>query len=264
MPRRSDFTYTSCYCEENVYLLCRSLVSRGVAHVDDLAVVFISNPDRKVPMWCQKAGMCRADDNSGSEGGGGGEEQGLVVWDYHVIAIHVKHINGARGGDRGGSEGSRCRKWYVWDLDTVLAFPSLATEYVRRALWAGRSSLLPLQDTYQRFYRVVSASNYFSFFASDRSHMRDTITNMWLASPPKYPCIHSQDGESNRLESYIRMSPADTVDIQVVCKDYSECKGISSSDRVNWVAWKLLLCAHNFGVVLDELSLCLLLGASAC
>ncbi|XP_057834607.1 protein N-terminal glutamine amidohydrolase isoform X3 [Cryptomeria japonica] len=47
--QRSQFKYTSCYCEENVYMLCKSLCSAGVAtsHGSDLFVVFISNENRQ-------------------------------------------------------------------------------------------------------------------------------------------------------------------------------------------------------------------------
>ncbi|GJP47672.1 hypothetical protein CLOM_g6848 [Closterium sp. NIES-68] len=184
-----------------------------------------------------------------------GEEQGLVVWDYHVVCVHVKH--GSPCSARAGSDGSGCSEWFVWDLDTTLAFPTPASEYVQRALWAGRSFFLPLQDTYQRLYRVVSASNFFKLFASDRSHMRDTVTRNWIASPPSYPCITAEDGETNRLESYIQMSPVDTVDIGVICKDYTSRGSLSS---LNLLSWKTLLSAHNFGVLLDEVGFCLLLG----
>ncbi|XP_020688469.1 protein N-terminal glutamine amidohydrolase isoform X2 [Dendrobium catenatum] len=49
-PKFSSFTHTPCYCEENVYLLCKKLVMLGVAAptVRDLFVVFISNDDKKI------------------------------------------------------------------------------------------------------------------------------------------------------------------------------------------------------------------------
>lgn len=45
------FTYTACYCEENVYLLCKSLLeAQNGRHLQPaaLCVVFISNDARKV------------------------------------------------------------------------------------------------------------------------------------------------------------------------------------------------------------------------
>lgn len=38
--------HTPCYCEENVYLLCQSLIKQGA--VEELYVVFISNFEKKV------------------------------------------------------------------------------------------------------------------------------------------------------------------------------------------------------------------------
>ncbi|OAE30394.1 hypothetical protein AXG93_3612s1170 [Marchantia polymorpha subsp. ruderalis] len=40
-----EFLYTACYCEENIYMLCKALGEQGVAAADlsDLFVVFISN-----------------------------------------------------------------------------------------------------------------------------------------------------------------------------------------------------------------------------
>jgi N-terminal glutamine amidase len=44
-----DASYTSCYCEENVYLLARSFLARPhVTENWDINVVFISNPARSV------------------------------------------------------------------------------------------------------------------------------------------------------------------------------------------------------------------------
>lgn len=45
---REACQYTSCYCEENVFLLLRQLhQSRGVG-LEDLFVAFISNPHKHV------------------------------------------------------------------------------------------------------------------------------------------------------------------------------------------------------------------------
>jgi N-terminal glutamine amidase len=45
---RCNFKYTSCYCEENVWLLCRQLCESGRASEHDLQVVFVSNPEQQV------------------------------------------------------------------------------------------------------------------------------------------------------------------------------------------------------------------------
>uniref|UniRef100_A0A804PZQ0 Protein N-terminal glutamine amidohydrolase n=1 Tax=Zea mays TaxID=4577 RepID=A0A804PZQ0_MAIZE len=73
----SSFTHTPCYCEENVYMLCNELIRTGVADPagTDLYVVFISNEEKKVPLWHQKAGH---------------SDDGFICWDYHVICIQAK------------------------------------------------------------------------------------------------------------------------------------------------------------------------------
>ncbi|XP_019100724.1 PREDICTED: protein N-terminal glutamine amidohydrolase-like [Camelina sativa] len=84
------FQHTPYYCEENVYLLCKTLCENGVADAtgSDLFVVFISNEKKQVPLWHQKASR-RAD--------------GIVLWDYHVICVqhfasdrrHMKEPDGS-------------------------------------------------------------------------------------------------------------------------------------------------------------------------
>lgn len=47
----SSYTYTSCYCEENIYLLCQTfLANELVASVWDPYVIFISNESRTVSL----------------------------------------------------------------------------------------------------------------------------------------------------------------------------------------------------------------------
>ncbi|VAH06966.1 unnamed protein product [Triticum turgidum subsp. durum] len=73
----ASFTHTPYYCEENVYLLCKELIRAGLADPagNDLYAVFISNEEKKIPLWYQKAS--RTND-------------GFVLWDYHVICIQAK------------------------------------------------------------------------------------------------------------------------------------------------------------------------------
>ncbi|WRX22934.1 Protein N-terminal glutamine amidohydrolase [Theobroma cacao] len=89
----SDFNHTPCYCEENVYFVCKKLCSNGIADAQgsDLFVI---------PLWHQKASN-RAD--------------GVILWDYHAICIQRK-----RDGDT----------HLVWDLDSSLPFPCPLATYV--------------------------------------------------------------------------------------------------------------------------------------
>jgi hypothetical protein len=87
---RSEFSYTSFYCEENVWHLAGDPRIGG----DSRRVVFISNRDRACALWCQRAGS-------------------PVLWDYHVILA-------SKVGGRA----------LIWDLDTTLDFPAPAELYL--------------------------------------------------------------------------------------------------------------------------------------
>ncbi|KAH8937608.1 hypothetical protein BDL97_16G036700 [Sphagnum fallax] len=144
-PKESaiDYLYTACYCEENVYMLCKRLCQLGLAMPDasDLFVVFISNSNCKVPLWRQKSKSSL--------------EEGFCIWDYHVICIQ-KNLKG-----KGSAQ--------VWDLDSTLPFPTSLDQYVSEALrpWA-------IWDAkFFRLYRVVAVPMYLQYFASDRRHMKD-------------------------------------------------------------------------------------------
>ncbi|PAN19770.1 hypothetical protein PAHAL_3G298400 [Panicum hallii] len=144
----SSFTHTPCYCEENIYMLCKELMRIGVADLmgTDLYVVFISNEEKKVPLWHQKAS------NS---------DDGFICWDYHVICIQVKlnligvvfcfslvctaNIKAAHCVSCSIScyflmciWKSRRNKGevldLVWDLDSDLPFPSPFSQYVSDAI----------------------------------------------------------------------------------------------------------------------------------
>ena len=66
--------YTAWYCEENIYqLLSKLSVDQHLPH--RLYAVFVSNPNRQIPLWCQKSGD--------------GSHNGFVCYDYHVIALEL-------------------------------------------------------------------------------------------------------------------------------------------------------------------------------
>ncbi|GLJ16219.1 hypothetical protein SUGI_0271830 [Cryptomeria japonica] len=171
--QRSQFKYTSCYCEENVYMLCKSLCSAGVAtsHGSDLFVVFISNENRQIPLWHQKPS----------------EIEGLVIWDYHVICVQKSREKDAQV--------------LVWDLDTMLPFPVPLHQYITDAI---RPSL-PLYPNFRRLFRVIHGPIFLCSFASDRRHMKSSEGN-WIAPPPPYNCITAEDGTVHNLESFVSMS----------------------------------------------------------
>ncbi len=141
-----SFRYQARYCEENVWHLCQEPM---FANRDPHAVI-VSNAQRGVPVWHQRAGV----------------EGEPVVWDYHVVLL-------ARA----------LAAWEVWDLDTTLGLPVAAAEYADRALAAGK-----LAQPWVQWCRVVAAERFVATFTSDRSHMR-TPEGEWLAPPPPWDPI---------------------------------------------------------------------------
>lgn len=136
------------YCEENIWHRCGgSLGDLAGAHV-----VFISNPQRTVAIWRQKAAASITEP---------------VVWDYHVIAL-------AQAGGR----------WWVHDPDSTLGVPVAASTYLDAAFLP----LAPAQSVYTPHFRWLPADLYRREFCSDRQHMRGS-GGEWLAPPPPGPCI---------------------------------------------------------------------------
>jgi hypothetical protein len=123
--------YTKCFCEENVYHLIKFL--SDVPTIENTFAVFISNPTRTIPIWCQKSSL---------------DEQ-PVIWDYHVVCL-------AKSSD-----------WLIFDFDTTLSNPISFKEYINQAIRPHVS--LPSQLS--RSYRIVAGADYIKHFASDRSHM---------------------------------------------------------------------------------------------
>ncbi|KAL4425725.1 hypothetical protein ABPG75_009741 [Micractinium tetrahymenae] len=154
-PLRSTCAYQACYCEENVWLLARSLQASHAGSSLQLFAVFVSNHSKTVPLWRQRAAA---------------HPDSPVVWDYHVFLL----ARPAQGPA------------LVLDLDSTLEpFPCTLGQYRRGAL-LGSAGGLPAQ--YQRCYRVVPAQLFLAHFASDRSHMREAGGG-WLQPPPPWPPI---------------------------------------------------------------------------
>ncbi|KAK4404863.1 protein N-terminal glutamine amidohydrolase [Sesamum angolense] len=178
-PGVSRFHHTPCYCEENVYLLCKKLSEDGIAKSDgsDLYVVFVSNEKKQIPLWHQKASP-RAD--------------GVILWDYHVICVQKRKDSNL--------------PHLVWDLDSSLPFPSPLATYVAETI---RPSFQVFSE-FQRFFRIIHAPIFLRSFASDRRHMKDSAGN-WISPPPSYEVIVAEDGTAHNLNEYMEMSSADVV-----------------------------------------------------
>ncbi|KAI9489482.1 protein N-terminal glutamine amidohydrolase [Zychaea mexicana] len=169
--KKDELLYTSCYCEENVYMMCKTMSElnrkeEDHSMLDHCTVVFISNPSKSIPIWKQK--------NS---------PDGPV--DYHVILYYHNYDT---------------KEFYVYDMDTVLPFPCDATEYVMLAFHPE----LQLQERFKRCFRLVPGSVFLREFASDRSHMLEE-NGEYMKPPPEYPAIASTDDVMN-LPRYIDMT----------------------------------------------------------
>eukprot|EP00899_Mesostigma_viride_P003513 jgi/Mesvir1/13162/Mv06127-RA.1 len=180
------FTYTKCYCEENVYLLCQSLAQRGLADaaMRDLYVVFISNLNRTVAVHRQRSGH---------------GDHGRVIWDYHVICLRIPLEHAPQNMaslDRPGCAA------LVWDLDTTLPLPVDALEYL------GKCFLAPAfeRPAYRPLFRIVPAPLFRKVFSSDRSHMI-RADGSWSSPPPSYPCIQAPGSTfpAHNLDGFIDM-----------------------------------------------------------
>ncbi|KAK9842162.1 hypothetical protein WJX84_010658 [Apatococcus fuscideae] len=170
--RQSHFQYTAWYCEENIYQLLAKLTKDHARAASQLFAVFVSNPQRQLPLWSQKAGNI--------------DNMGFICYDYHVIAIELFPD----------------QETLVYDFDSILPFPSKWRSYVH-------ATLLPLPQTsagqYSRWFRKINAATFLSSFASDRSHMRES-DGSWKAPPPVHPCIVAEDGTTMNLEGLINMT----------------------------------------------------------
>ncbi|XP_021090132.1 protein N-terminal glutamine amidohydrolase isoform X2 [Mesocricetus auratus] len=153
-PTRDACVYSSCYCEENIWKLCEYIKTHDQYPLEECSAVFISNEKKMVPIWKQQA-------RPGN---------GPVIWDYHVVLLHVP------------SEGQS----FIYDLDSILPFPCPFDIYVEDALKSDDD----IHPQFRRKFRVVRADSYLKNFASDRSHMKDSSGN-WREPPPAYPCIET-------------------------------------------------------------------------
>jgi protein N-terminal glutamine amidohydrolase len=120
---------------------------------------------------------------------------GFACWDYHVFAV---------------AESTDGKRW-VLDLDSQLPFPCLFTEYLAE-------TFVPLRHQPSApMFRLISAGEYVTGLASDRSHMR-TPGGTYLAPPPPWPAPGL--GRENTLSSWIDVAaggPGMVLDLESLC-----------------------------------------------
>ncbi|KAI9486707.1 MAG: N-terminal glutamine amidase-domain-containing protein [Benjaminiella poitrasii] len=181
---KEELTYTSNYCEENIYKLCAKIKQKRPELLDYFSAIFISNNDRSVPLWNQLVAMR--------------DNRPYVIWDYHVILYYKPE---------------KKEDSLIYDFDSTLSFPYQATKYVMETF----KPKAFLRKEYEHCFRLIPAKLYLEYFQSNRSHMLKE-DGTYIATPPSYPAI-TIDGESN-LNNYISMKSQPDEKYGVVYSSY--------------------------------------------
>lgn len=237
--------YTKCYCEENAYLLAAYL-SRICRYRNELKstrlrwdvdVVFVSNKDRMVALWQQKAGASAESDYQ-------------VVWDYHVFVIlscqrestskegkertkslPARHASIPRRRsamsrieeEEGGSasiivssttttDKKPLQSW-VYDLDSRITSPAPLAEYISSTFGLDNGLGANVNKRFRPLFRVIPGNTYFTRFGSDRSHMKkrksstDPSSFDWTSPRPSWDLLMGKKASS--LSSYFMDSFVD-------------------------------------------------------
>ncbi|GBE82628.1 hypothetical protein SCP_0410130 [Sparassis crispa] len=248
----ADSVYTSCYCEENVYLLAQAFTARKETERDwrwDVYAVFVSNPGKTVALWKQKA----RDD--------------IVVWDYHVVLVLRPTPPLARGRAVDELKFSNPEVHgpgaWVYDFDTLLPVPCSWPEYVSGTFPYTHDRALAnlFGETYQSLFRVVPADVFLAWFVSDRSHMLAPAIDSsfsgasprsvmglvpgavppvrYTAPPPPYPPLCGrrarEAGVVHNLMEFVSMSP-DAEDLESSVARREGCYG-KVMDMEGFVLW---------------------------
>lgn len=153
---KSQYYYTACFCEENIWLLGQAFKADGLA-IDQSSVLFITNANQQVPLFCQQSAI----------------QPGYpVIWDYHVVLLHQAQLEQA----------------LIFDFDSELEFPVLFSSYVAQTFLTAFQYFPEIEFA----IRSVPLPDYIQQFSSDRSHMLDD--DQQPISPfPDYPAIQPKN-----------------------------------------------------------------------
>jgi len=131
---KQGYPYTRLFCEENIWQLCKSLISQGIP-AEQLNVLLLSNTRKQIILFNQKS-----------------VDPGLsLTYDYHVILKYCPdnhHIQ-------------------VFDFDSHLPFP-IDWKIYQHASFPDPASLQP---GHNMTIREIPASEYLECFSSNRLHM---------------------------------------------------------------------------------------------
>lgn len=216
---RSDFNYTYCYCEENVYKLLERLTvmqqvekakgEKGLgSEFDKMYAMFLTSftlSDRKNEKMNEWASVVPLRVSSGDISDVMCHIAGkdcFVTWDYHVVALLRSSKNK--------------NVWFVADFDTrhacmpdkdCILMP--ADQYFGRTFSfldvlkfrpiPTRMNPKKLASTFESVKaRIVPSETYLTHFRSDRSHMKDKKGN-YESPPPPYAAITGPSPITARL-----------------------------------------------------------------
>lgn len=185
----STAVYTSCWCEENIYLLAKHFVEAEADFADnwDAYVLFISNQNKTIAV-CQAKGCQNPDLVPGHF---------AVIWDYHVVLVLASK--------------DAPKTSYVYDFDSRLPMGCEFIEYINGTY----PRELILKPSFQSWFRVVPLEQFLDCFASDRSHMLrpnpDGEGTVYVAPPPVYPCIKGSlsTSSNNLFACYVDMDASE-------------------------------------------------------
>jgi hypothetical protein len=147
---KNPIRYAAYYCEENIFHLARE---RG--NPDD-RVLLISNTRRQAALAAQKAGR---------------GEEGIVVWDYHVVLAET-------------SDPAR-----IFDFDSRLGPAADLRVYLDATFPQGLYALNPALEP---VISVITGNDYVRNLSSDRSHMKSP-DGRYLKKRPPWPEIFNPE-----------------------------------------------------------------------
>lgn len=173
--KRNDCIYTSCFCEENVWKLCKR-VKEEKKGTNDCFAIFISNEKKQFPIWSAKAA----------------QSQSYIIWDYHVIFLWINRDNPKHS--------------LIFDFDSTLDFPCLFSHFLIKSFPPKFMNKEAFKQ-YEQKFRVVACQTYLDTFHCDRRHMISQDDGKWICPPPKYECIMIKKKKkgSNLMSHFVDM-----------------------------------------------------------
>lgn len=158
-------------------------------------VVFISNPQKCVPMYNQRAAISLL--SSSSPSSTRRNEKPCCFWDYHVILLGVTPISSATSCKNDDTN------ILVYDIDTtIMPYPVPLHQYLSLSFpldYYSNNMNSSQYLQYKPYFRIVPAEKYIQFFASDRSHMYNEVTQSYNEPPPPYSCIAASPTSSHSI-----------------------------------------------------------------